>query len=188
MSNIHTGKGNIFHGKKIVIHNLPQPTPEDNKLELQDTQDNDEQKFNNRKRVFIIHGHNEARWRELYDLLLEQKLFPVVLNMQPEDGKTVIEKFEFYASQCCFAFALFTYDDIVNQENSIYLQVRPNVIFELGWFYAKIGRENVMIIEQHTPNSMVFSDLKGIIRTQYYEKVEEVFKRIHNQLKSAGII
>lgn len=140
------------------------------------------------KSVFIIHGHNEAKWRELQSILRDLNVDAIELSEQTLNGKTIIEKFEYFASQCQFAFAIFTYDDIVSKGEDEYLQVRPNVIFELGWFYAKLGREKVMIIEEKREKSNVFSDLDGIYRYKFHENVCELYKEIVNALREADIL
>lgn len=140
------------------------------------------------KSVFIIHGHNEAKWRELQSILGELNVKSIELSKQVGNGKTIIENFEYFARQCQFAFAIFTYDDIVTKNGEEYLQVRPNVIFELGWFYAKLGREKVMIIEEKCEKSNVFSDLSGIYRYMFHENIRELHRDIENILREAGIL
>lgn len=137
-----------------------------------------------RRKAFVIHGHNEARWRELVSLLEDMNINAIELSQQTLNGKTIIEKFEHFASQCTFAFAIFTYDDVVHKDGKEYLQVRPNVIFELGWFYARLGRERVMIIEEKNERGNVFSDLEGIYRYSYHSKVSELYKDILDVLGS----
>jgi len=89
-----------------------------------------------KENVFIIHGRDEAKWRELKDIVhTEFRLNPIILMQQPDTGsKTVIEKFEHYAETCAYAIAIFTPDDEVSTSGETYLQARPNVIYELGWF------------------------------------------------------
>ncbi|MCM1541841.1 MAG: nucleotide-binding protein [Blautia sp.] len=140
------------------------------------------------KKVFLIHGHNEAKWRELQSVLSNMGVEPVELSEQTINGATIIEKFEQVASQCDFAFALFTYDDIVSANGEEYLQVRPNVIFELGWFYARLGREKVMIIEEKNNKGNVFSDLAGIYRFPFHDQVRELYLDILEVLKKCGIL
>ena len=118
-----------------------------------------EKGIKNSKNIFIIHGHDEAKRRELESLLKDRfKLNPIVLLDQPDQGLTIIEKFEKYASNCSYAFALFTPDDIVTNGDKQYFQARPNVIFELGWFYANLGRSRVCILDQASEQSKIFSD------------------------------
>jgi predicted nucleotide-binding protein len=63
------------------------------------------------KKVFIVHGQNEAKKLELKDFLAKLALDPVILDQQNDLGMTIIEKFEYYASQCVFAVVLLTPDD-----------------------------------------------------------------------------
>src|SRR5262249_117593 len=73
--------------------------------------------------VFIIHGRDEAKWRELKDLIaIRFRLNPIVLLEQPDAGcRTVIEKFEHYAPMCSYAIAVFTPDDEVTFSGDKYL-------------------------------------------------------------------
>lgn len=148
------------------------------------------QSIKNTKDVFIIHGHNEAKLLELEKLLKEEfDLNPIILKDKPNQGMTIIDKFEKYALQCSYAFALFTPDDIVTGANGKqYFQARPNVIFELGWFYANLGRSRVCILEQASDKSEIFSDLQGIMRIQFNSSIEEVVIGIRRELQSVGII
>ncbi len=143
----------------------------------------------NSKDIFIIHGHNEAKRRELEALLKDKfGLNPIVLLDQADQGLTIIEKFEKYATTCSYAFALFTPDDIVTNGEQQYFQARPNVIFELGWFYANLGRSRVCILDQESEQSKIFSDLQGILRMQFKENISERYMEIERELKSVGII
>ena len=93
-----------------------------------------EDNLRHRENIFVIHGRDEAKWRELKDILKSEfRLNPIVLLEQPDAGcKTVIEKFEHYAQTCSYAIAVFTPDDEVVSNGDTYLQARPNVIYELG--------------------------------------------------------
>lgn len=148
-----------------------------------------EKGIKNSKNIFIIHGHDEAKRRELESLLKDKfNLNPIVLLDQPDQGLTIIEKFEKYASNCSYAFALFTPDDIVTNGDKQYFQARPNVIFELGWFYANLGRSRVCILDQASEQSKIFSDLQGVLRMQFNANVSEKYIEIERELKSLGII
>ena len=141
------------------------------------------------KKIFIIHGHNEAKWRELAGILKQGfGLDSIELDEQPNRGKTIIEKFEYYAKNCQYAIALFTPDDIVEKDGEHYFQARPNVIFELGWFYAKLGRENVCIINQESDKSVIFSDLQGIVRLSFNKNIKEVYLDIQKELRAVKLI
>ncbi len=139
-------------------------------------------------KVFVIHGHNEAKLRELKEILKEQfKLEPVVLSEQPL-GNTLIGKFEEYAKQCSYAFAIFTPDDKISNKKQEYFQARPNVIFELGWLYSYLGKDKVCILKQESENNSIFSDLKGIEYLPFKENISEKLNEIKKALKSKKII
>lgn len=148
-----------------------------------------EKGIKNSNKIFIIHGHNEAKLRELKEILKGEKLNPVVLSEQPSQGMTIIEKFETYAAECAYAFALFTPDDIVESETGdTYFQARPNVIFELGWFYAHLGRSRVCILSQSSNKNTIFSDLQGVMRIQFINNISECYLEIKRELHSSGIL
>lgn len=141
------------------------------------------------KNVFIIHGHNEAKWRELSHLLSSEfNAIPIVLSEQANlGGSTIIEKFEKYANECSYAFAIFTPDDTINKDGESFLQARPNVIFELGWFYGKLGRERVCLILQEADNMKIYSDLDGVMQLRFRNSIDELFRPIREELRSAGL-
>lgn len=142
------------------------------------------------KNVFIIHGANEAKWRELEKILKEDfSLNPVVLQEQPDGGcPTIIEKFEHYAQQCSYAFAIFTPDDVVEKDGKKYLQARQNVIFELGWFCARLSRNKVSLLLQNDTSMEIFSDFQGVLQKRFTKNIKEISKDIERDLKALKII
>ena len=143
----------------------------------------------NNRNIFIIHGHDEAKWRELQKYLKEDfGLNPIILSEQPDKGMTIIEKFEYYANQCCYAFAMFTPDDIIDNNEIKYFQARPNVIFELGWFCSYLGRDRVCILYKDGKEMSIFSDFQGVIQKRFINSISEVYRDIKLELNSAGIM
>jgi len=140
-------------------------------------------------KVFIIHGHAEDKWRELRDLL-EDKLGlkgrVVVLKEEASQTKTVIQKFEEHAKQCCYGFALLTPDDKVKKQDEAYRQARPNVIFEIGWFYGRFGPSRLCILKR--AGTEIPSDLGGMVTLEFNEAVSEEFLRIKQELVAADVI
>jgi len=153
-------------------------------LDRKKAQDNLKQREN----VFIIHGRDEAKWRELKDIVkTELRLNPIILLEQPDAGcKTVIEKFEHYAQTCSYAIAVFTPDDEVTSGGETYLQARPNVIYELGWFCGRLGRSGVMLILKE--GTSLFSDFGGIIQKRFKINISERVIEIKRDFVSAGVI
>lgn len=147
-----------------------------------------EEALRQKQNVFIIHGSDEAKWRELKDIFQSEfRLNPIVLQEQADIGKTLIEKFEHYANTCAYAIAIFTPDDeVLDKNGEKYLQSRPNVIYELGWFCGRLGRKNVMLLLKE--GTSIFSDFGGIVQKRFSKNVSEKISEIRNDLIECGIL
>jgi len=68
---------------------------------------------------FIVHGHSDIVKLSLKNYLQNTlKLSePIILHEQPNQGRTIIEKFEDYAAQSCLVFVLLTPDDVIAAAN-----------------------------------------------------------------------
>lgn len=101
-------------------------------------------------RVFIVHGHDEIIKEKTARLVSQIGLKPIILHEQANGGKTIIEKFESNAKDVGFAIILLTDDDKGNSKVGALTQLndraRQNVIFEMGYFYGKIGRGRVVAL------------------------------------------
>jgi len=137
--------------------------------------------------VFIVHGHDELNLLRLKEIIRDRwRLEPIVLASKPGKGRTIIEKFEEEAQRAAFAFVLLTPDDVVVTDSGAYAQARPNVVFELGWFYGRLGRNRVCILFKE--GTQIHSDLDGISRLQFRESVEEVVEQIEQELVEANVL
>jgi CheY-like chemotaxis protein len=101
--------------------------------------------------IFIVHGHNDVLTLQLKNYLQNVLLIgePIILREQPTFGRALIEKFEDVADNSDLVFVLLTPDDCVYDPKTPVNPIRrarQNVIFELGYFYGKIGRRSGRII------------------------------------------
>ena len=141
------------------------------------------------KDVFVVHGHNGVARQQLKDLLTGFGLRPIVLAEQNDMGLTIVEKFEYYAATCSFAFVVMTPDDRVAGDadtTAERLRARQNVILELGWFMARLGRERVAIL--HQGDLDIPSDILGVIFMPFEASVSELAPRIAERLREAGVM
>jgi hypothetical protein len=137
--------------------------------------------------VFIVHGHHGESKTELKDMLLGLDLHPLILHEQDGLGKTIIEKFEHYAATARFAFILMTPDDALASESAeSQWRARQNVVLELGWFMAKLGRSKVVILSKGELE--IPSDILGVECCKFENSVLEVEDRIRQSLRTVGII
>ena len=118
-----------------------------------------------RRKVFVVHGHDEAAKEVLARFLERIELEAIILHEQPDQGLTIIEKFEQHAAQVGFAVVLLTPDDFGDHRSDVrqHGRARQNVVFELGYFAAKLGRGRTCLLRKGEVEMP--SDLYGIIYT-----------------------
>jgi len=141
-----------------------------------------------RKKIFIV-AHDETLCDQLKRIIMEDlKLEAVVLQELPNIGaRTIIEKFEAYASECSYAVAILTPDDPVDDKRGTCLRARPNVILELGWFFRHLGRDKVTILRQEGTDLAAVSDIHGVLYIPFKRDIAEIADKVKNELVSAGI-
>jgi predicted nucleotide-binding protein len=100
--------------------------------------------------VFIVHGRDdgtkETVARALRQLTGDE---PVILHEQIDGSSaTIIEKFERHAGAAAAAVVILSPDDVGGLAGSDELQprARQNVIYELGWFHGRLGRDRVIAL------------------------------------------
>jgi predicted nucleotide-binding protein len=116
--------------------------------------------------VFIVHGRSAGGFRDSVARFIEQLgLIPVILADQASEGRTLIEKFEASALDVGYAIALLTPEDWAYGPNDEPPprpnRARQNVILELGYFMASLGRKNVVALQQE--GLEVPNDILGIV-------------------------
>ena len=114
--------------------------------------------------IFVVHGHALGAMHETVRVLERGTGREViVLHEQANAGRTILEKFEDYAGHASFAVVLLTGDDEGGARTGTdkHLRGRQNVIFELGFFFGKLGRQRVVVlIEENVERP---SDIDGLV-------------------------
>lgn len=140
------------------------------------------------KKVFIVHGHDNAMKESVARVLTQLNLKPIILHEQPDKGRGIMEKFEDEVSDIKFAVVLLSGDDECYNENvpeRIMKRARQNVILELGYFIGKIGKDKVLALHSDDKNFEMPSDYSGILYTKY--DLEGAWKfKLAKELKSSG--
>ena len=137
------------------------------------------------KEVFVVHGRDEGACEKIARFLERLELKPVVLHEQPNEGRTIIEKFEDY-TDVRFAVVLLTPDDIGKLQDGageFRPRARQNVIFEFGYFIGKLGREHVCALVQGDLERP--SDYDGVLYIPLDDS-DGWKMRLVQELKSAG--
>lgn len=117
----------------------------------------------NSNNVFIVHGHDEQTKESSARFVEKLGLNAVILHEQANEGQTIIEKLEKYAD-VAYAVIIFTPDDVgASSASSEELQprARQNVLVELGYMAAKLGRDRVCVLRKG--NVEMPSDFLGVL-------------------------
>jgi len=118
----------------------------------------------NKRKVFIVHGRDNEAKQEVSRFIEKIGLEAIILHEQASSGMTIIEKIEHYSNDADFALVLYTPCDLgrgSHESNPPNNRARQNVVFEHGYFMAKLGRENVCALVKgaiETPN-----DISGVV-------------------------
>lgn len=129
-------------------------------------------------KVFIVHGHDDALKQEIARTLEKSGLKPIILSEQANRGQTIIEKLEEQSDGVKYAIILYTGDDAMSNGNK---RARQNVVFEHGYFTAKLGRKFVCVIKDVDVEPV--GDNDGVI----YIDRQSWKSGLPKELKAAGL-
>ena len=139
------------------------------------------------RKVFIVHGRDDALKNSVARFLSRLELEPIILHEQPNKGRTIIEKFIDH-SDVGFAVVLLTADDrggLVRAATDTYKpRARQNVILELGFFLGRLGRDRVAAI--FDTDVEMPSDYSGVLFLPYDDAGTWQFP-LAKEIRAAGI-
>jgi predicted nucleotide-binding protein len=129
------------------------------------------------KDIFIVHGHSEEMKQTVARVVTKLGLNPIILHEQANEGRTIIDKFEFNAENIQFAIILLSGDDLAasvkdlegvkdgNVRERLEKRARQNVVFEMGYFAGRLGRNKLFYLLQDGVSKP--GDLDGLVYTPY---------------------
>jgi len=129
------------------------------------------------KKVFLVHGHNEEMKQKVARIVTKLGLDPIILHEQANEGRTIIDKFETNAENIQFAIILLSADDLATSKrdlegvkeeeikSKLEKRARQNVVFEMGYFAGKLGRNRLFYLLQDGVAKP--GDLDGLVYTPY---------------------
>lgn len=140
------------------------------------------------KTVFLVHGTNTGVRDSVHALLVKFGLRVTVLEDEPNLGRTIIEKFE-EESPASFAVIVMSGDDkggpAGSAEDDLKKRARQNVVFELGYFIGKLGRDRTAAL--YETGVELPSDYQGVLYTRIDS--EGAWKtKLAQELKAAGLL
>ncbi len=138
-------------------------------------------------KVFIVHGRDNAAKDAVARVMEQLDIDAVILSEQPSGGRTIIEKFEGEAD-VGFAIVLLTPDDVGGlQDSDVQPNPRPrqNVVFEMGFFVGKLGRDRVCALKSDGVEMEIPSDYAGVVYIPFGED-RDWHLPLARELRSAG--
>jgi predicted nucleotide-binding protein len=138
------------------------------------------------RKVFVVHGHDHGTKETVARFLEQLELEPIILHEQPDQGNTIIEKFEAHSEDVGCAVILLTADDIAASKKEPEKKderARQNVILELGFFVGKLGRKHTFALVEK--GVALPSDIHGLV---YIPLDNEDWRmRLVKEFKAAGL-
>lgn len=115
--------------------------------------------------IFIVHGRNESYLHDV-ERFIERctDKSPIILGDSPNRGRDLLGKFEENVEKSLFAVIIMTGDDeghLKTQTGELRPRARQNVVFELGYCVAKLGRDRVVVL--YEPGVEMPSDFSGVV-------------------------
>ncbi len=136
--------------------------------------------------VFIIHGHDEEARKQVAGYVKQLGLPAVLMQEEANNGREVLEKFE-QCSGVGYAIAILTPDDEAGaQGGQPKRRARQNVVLEIGYFLAKLGRRKVLLITREEIE--LPSDLSGMGPLAIDFDKDNWRQKLLNELLAAGIV
>lgn len=131
-----------------------------------------------RKKVFIVHGHDELLKSQVHIFLSQEGYEPIILHEQLNKGATIIEKLENNIDTVSFAVILYTACDEGKsvKESLLKPRSRQNVVFEHGYLICKLGRDKVATLK--SDGVEIPGDISGLITIPATDWKYELLKEI----------
>ena len=137
--------------------------------------------------VFVVHGYDDTTKLDVARTIEKLGLNAIILHEQPNQGRTLIEKFEASATDVGFAVILLTPDDMGfpnGKPDSSRPRARQNVVLELGYFCGLLGRKRVCVL--YRGDVEIPSDYLGVVYTAI-DKAGSWRFALAKELKETGL-
>jgi len=121
-------------------------------------------------KIFVVHGQDNEMKTDVTQTLQKLDLDPIILHEKPNNGRSIIEKISDYA-HVSFAVVLVSPDDLAYPEEKTPDEDKhragQNVIFELGYFLGRLGKQNVIAIYRKKKDFEIPNDYNGVLWIEY---------------------
>ncbi|MEU3333016.1 TIR domain-containing protein [Glutamicibacter creatinolyticus] len=139
------------------------------------------------EKIFIVHGHDDVAKTYVHHFLNQLTgNDAVILHEQGNSSQALIEKLEKAAEEIGYAVILLTPDDVGRAKTGKDLERRgrQNVIFEMGYFMALLGRDKVAVL--HQSGVAEPGDIRGMLYIPFNSFSNDWKGKLAGELKNAG--
>lgn len=143
------------------------------------------------QKVFIVHGHDELLRFQVEHFVRTIGLKPIVLMNQASGGNTIIEKIEEYG-EADYAIVLYTLCDEGRKIGTSEFKgrARQNVVFEHGYFIARLGRNKVSAMVK--AGVEIQNDIQGVVyigvETDWQTQLMKEFRKAELKFDANALI
>lgn len=120
--------------------------------------------------TFVVYGHNSEMRNSIEYFLHMNNIHSIDLYHESQGGlNSFIDSLTDVANAAQCAIVLLSADDLhLNIEDmSIHYRARQNVIFEMGLFLGKLGKERIIVIHEKHEKFEFPSDIQGVFYVSY---------------------
>lgn len=129
--------------------------------------------------IFISHGQSHL-WKDVARFIdKELEYETLILQEQPNRGRTIIEKLEEEIENCDFAIIIMTAED---EQSDGKMRTRQNIVHEIGFCQGHLSRENVLVLKQRGVEG--FTNISGIVYEEFVDdSIKSTFPKIQQELE-----
>jgi predicted nucleotide-binding protein len=121
-------------------------------------------------KIFLVHGQDNEMKTVVTQTLQKLELEPIVLHEKPNSEQELIEKIADYA-HFSFAVVLVSPDELAYTEEKTSDEAKyratQNVIFKLGYFLGRLGKQNVTAIYRKKKGFEIPNQYREVLWIEY---------------------
>jgi len=120
-------------------------------------------------KIIVVHGQDNEMKTDVTQTLQKLDLEPIIIHEKPSSEQNIIEKISDYA-HVSFAVVLVSPDDQASPKETpdeTKYRAKQNVIFELGYFLGRLGKQNVIAIYRKKKDFEIPNNYTGVLWIEY---------------------
>jgi predicted nucleotide-binding protein len=117
-------------------------------------------------KIFVVHGQDNEMKSDVTQTLQKLDLDPIILHEQPDSTQTLTDY-----QHVSFAVVLLSPDELAypkeKTSDEAKYRANQNIIFELGYFLGRLGKQNVVAIYRKNKDFETPNNINGVVWIEY---------------------